>query len=66
MAFTVLQGNPMYLGSLTPYLVIPVFFLIIQKCFIKHEEPFLENIFVEEYLDYKGWSEVGFNTKNPQ
>ncbi len=45
----------MYLGSLTPYLVIPVFFLIIQKCFIKHEEPFLENIFVEEYLDYKGW-----------
>lgn len=50
----ILIGMAIYLGSLTPYLVIPVFFLIIQECFIKHEELFLENIFVEEYLDYKG------------
>ena len=48
-----LIGVASYLGSLTPYLVIPVFFLIIQQCFIKHEEPFLENIFGQEYLDYK-------------
>ena len=48
-----LIGVASYLGSLTPYIVIPVFFLIIQDCFIKHEEPFLENIFGKEYLDYK-------------
>ena len=49
----ILIGMAIYLGSLTPYLVVPVFFLIMQECFIKHEEPFLENIFGEEYLDYK-------------
>ncbi|MCK5667977.1 MAG: isoprenylcysteine carboxylmethyltransferase family protein [Gammaproteobacteria bacterium] len=48
-----LVGVASYLGSLTPYVVIPVFFLIIQQCFIKHEEPFLENIFGQDYLDYK-------------
>lgn len=48
-----LIGVASYLGSLTPYAVIPVFFLVIQECFIKHEEPFLENIFGQEYLDYK-------------
>jgi len=48
-----LIGVASYLGSLTPYVVIPVFFLIIQQCFVKHEEPFLENIFGQEYLDYK-------------
>ena len=48
-----LIGVASYLGSLTPYVVIPVFFFIIQQCFIKHEEPFLENIFGQEYLDYK-------------
>jgi protein-S-isoprenylcysteine O-methyltransferase Ste14 len=48
-----LIGVATYLGSLTPYVVVPVFFLIIQECFIKHEEPFLENIFGQEYLDYR-------------
>ncbi len=48
-----LIGVASYLGSLTPFIIIPVFFLIIQQCFIKHEEPFLENIFGQEYLDYK-------------
>lgn len=48
-----LIGVASYLGSLMPYVVIPVFFLVIQQCFIKHEEPFLENIFGQEYLDYK-------------
>jgi protein-S-isoprenylcysteine O-methyltransferase Ste14 len=49
----ILIGTAIYLGSLTPWFVIPVFFLIIQEWFIKHEEPFLENIFGKEYLDYK-------------
>jgi protein-S-isoprenylcysteine O-methyltransferase Ste14 len=48
-----LIGVASYLGNLTPFLVIPVFFLVMQQCFIKHEEPFLENIFGQEYLDYK-------------
>jgi len=48
-----LIGVASYLGSLTPYVLIPVFFFIIQQCFIKHEELFLENIFGQEYLDYK-------------
>ncbi len=48
-----LIGVATYLGSLMPYLVVPMFILIIQECFIKHEEPFLENIFGQEYLDYR-------------
>ena len=48
-----LIGIASYLGNLTPYMVIPVFFLVIQECFIKHEEPFLENIFGRQYVDYK-------------
>ena len=49
----ILIGTAIYLGSLSPIFVIPVFFLIIQEWFIKHEEPFLENIFGKEYQDYK-------------
>ena len=49
----ILIGTAIYLGSLTPWFVIPVFFLIIQEWFIKHEEPFLENIFGKEYQDFK-------------
>lgn len=58
--------NPMYLGmlimlvgvwialgSLSPVLVIPVFFLIIQEGFIKYEEAFLEERLGDEYQDYK-------------
>jgi len=48
-----LIGVASYLGNLTPFLIIPVFFLILQENFIKHEELFLENIFAQEYLDYK-------------
>jgi protein-S-isoprenylcysteine O-methyltransferase Ste14 len=49
----ILIGMAIYLGSLAPYFIIPVFILIIQEWFIKYEEPFLENIFGVEYLDYK-------------
>lgn len=50
---TVLLGLAITLGSLTPFLVLPVFFFIIQEAYVKHEEPFLENIFGEEYRKYK-------------
>ena len=49
----ILIGSGILLGSLFPFLVIPVFFLIIQEGFIKHEELFLENIFGDEYREYK-------------
>lgn len=59
-----LTGTWIALGSFSPVLVIPVFFLIIQEGFIKYEEPFLQAIFGDEYLDYKarvyrwiGWSQ---------
>lgn len=49
----ILLGTWILLGSLSPSIVIPVFFLIIQEGFIKHEEPFLEGIFGNEYREYK-------------
>jgi protein-S-isoprenylcysteine O-methyltransferase Ste14 len=49
----ILSGSGILLGSLSPFLVIPVFFLIIQEGFIKHEELFLEKIFGDEYREYK-------------
>jgi len=48
-----LTGTALLLGSLSPFLVVIVFFLIIQEGFICHEEPFLENIFGDEYRAYK-------------
>lgn len=58
--------NPMYLGmiimligfwialgTMSPVIVIPVFFIIIQEGFIKYEEGFLEKIFGNEYRDYE-------------
>lgn len=49
----ILFGTWIFLGSLSPLFVIPVFFLFIQEIFIKHEEPFLENIFGDQYREYK-------------
>ena len=48
----ILAGAAVFLGSLTPFLVLPVFFFIIQEGYIKHEEPFLERIFGEQYRAY--------------
>ena len=58
--------NPMYLGmmvvllgiwilfgSLAPLFVILIFFYIISQGFIKHEEPYMEDLFGEDYLQYK-------------
>ena len=49
----ILLGGAVFLGSLTPFFVIPVFMFFIAKVFIENEEKFLENIFGKEYLDYK-------------
>lgn len=49
----VLTGLWLYLGSLTPAVVIPVFALLIQEIFVKEEEKMLETKFGEEYREYK-------------
>ena len=49
----ILAGAAVFLGSLTPFLVLPVFFFIIQEGYIRHEEPFLERIFGEQYRAYR-------------
>jgi len=49
----ILTGVATILGSLSTFLVIPVFLLIIQQGYIKHEERFLEKTFGDDYLEYK-------------
>ena len=48
-----LIGVWIFLGSLTPLLIIPVFIWLIQEMFIKPEEKMLEEKFGEEYRAYK-------------
>ncbi|MEM6611564.1 MAG: isoprenylcysteine carboxylmethyltransferase family protein [Cyanobacteria bacterium P01_C01_bin.72] len=50
---TVLIGLLLYLGSLTPVFIVPVFAWLIQELFIKEEERMLEFTFGEEYREYK-------------
>ncbi|WP_052055960.1 isoprenylcysteine carboxylmethyltransferase family protein [Myxosarcina sp. GI1] len=50
---TVLTGLWLYLGTLTPAIVIPVFAWLIQEMFVKEEEQMLEAKFGEEYREYK-------------
>ncbi len=49
----VLLGTGFLLGSLTPLLVIPVFVWLINSVFIKAEEDMLEELFGDQYLEYK-------------
>lgn len=49
----VLIGLWIYLGSLTPIFVVPLFSWLIQEVFIKEEERMLEDKFGEDYLEYK-------------
>ena len=49
----VLTGLWLYLGSLTPAIIIPVFAWLIQELFIKEEERMLEGKFGEEYREYQ-------------
>lgn len=48
-----LVGTWIVLGCLSPVIIIPVFFIIIQEGFIKYEEALLESTFGNEYMDYK-------------
>lgn len=48
-----LIGVWIFLGSLTPVLMIPIFTWLIQEMFIKEEERMLEAKFGEQYREYK-------------
>jgi len=48
-----LLGAALLLGSLSPFVVPPIFVLIIQSQFIVHEERILEDTFGEAYRVYK-------------
>jgi len=50
---SMLLGFALMLGTLTPFLVPPVFFFIISEGFVRYEEPFLEEIFGDGYRQYK-------------
>lgn len=49
----VLAGAALLFGSLSVWLPVPVFILIIRNNFILGEERFLEEIFGKQYTDYK-------------
>lgn len=49
----ILAGIALLLGTVTPLLVIPVFFWLITVRFIVKEEAALEAQFGEQYLEYK-------------
>ena len=49
-----LFGFAVFLGKLTPFLVLPVFYFLMTEMQIKPEEKVLEDKFGDEYLDYKG------------
>ncbi|MGH8742056.1 MAG: methyltransferase family protein, partial [Burkholderiales bacterium] len=48
-----LLGAAVYLGSLTPFVVVPAFMALLADRFIAPEEAFLERAFGQAYLDYK-------------
>ena len=49
----VLLGAAVFLGSIAPFIVIPVFIALIDRRFILAEEAMLEGAFGSPYLDYK-------------
>jgi len=49
----ILIGIAVLLGSLTPFVVIPIFALLMDQIFIRVEEQMLEEKFVLTWLDYK-------------
>ena len=51
--FTILLGYAIRLGSVTPFLLLPLFILLITTQQIIPEEDVLEKKFGKEYLDYK-------------
>ena len=49
----ILFGFALWLGSITPLIVLPLFYWLITNMQIKPEEVILEEKFGQEYLDYK-------------
>lgn len=49
----ILLSVAFYFGSLTPFLIVPIFAGIIQELFIKPEETMLSDKFAEAYPSYK-------------
>ena len=48
-----LIGLGLLMGTAAPFIVVPAFVLIIDRCFIRSEEAVLETTFGDEYRDYK-------------
>jgi protein-S-isoprenylcysteine O-methyltransferase Ste14 len=49
----ILTGFAIYLGSVTPFLLLPLFYWLITTQQIRPEERILEEKFGQQYLDYK-------------
>ncbi len=49
----VLMGDCLLLGSLSPWLLIPAFILLIRQLFIIPEEAMMERTFGEQYRSYR-------------
>jgi protein-S-isoprenylcysteine O-methyltransferase Ste14 len=49
----ILLGAGVFMGSITPFVVIPAFMALITERFIVPEEAKLEDAFGRDYLDYK-------------
>jgi protein-S-isoprenylcysteine O-methyltransferase Ste14 len=50
----VLSGLDLMLGSLSPFLVVPLFIILIDRIFIRKEEQALRAQFGEQYASYVG------------
>ena len=48
-----LIGLAVVLGSVTPFLVPLIFYLIVVNAYMPHEEKYLEEVFGPRYLEYK-------------
>ena len=48
-----LLGYAIWLGTLGPFILVPLFYLVITEMQIKPEEKILESKFGQEYLEYK-------------
>jgi protein-S-isoprenylcysteine O-methyltransferase Ste14 len=50
---TMLIGTAILLGTLSPLLVVPIFFIIVHTQFVLREEKLMEEWFGQPYLEYK-------------
>jgi len=50
---TMLIGTSILLGTFSPVLVIPIFFILVQSQFVLREEKLMEQWFGQPYLEYK-------------